>query len=568
MATLKASQSRRPAPSVSGNAPAQQRRSKNAARNAAPSPRTTLWLALAGSLLMWVALPPVDFWPLAWVAPVCWLVLAMLPTMPGRHPYRVLWLAGFLFWMGVLHWLRLPHWATSFGWVALSAYLAFYIPAFVALVRVAVWRLGISIVITAPVVWTGLELVRGHLLGGFTMGSLGHTQYRWLEVIQIADLAGAYGVSFVVMFVAACVARMLPLAGARFAAWPLVPAVVTLALVLAYGAWRMDQVSTRPGPSVALIQGSIDSEMKHDPALREQIFRDYFRLSRDARRQRGDLDLIVWPETMFRDPLITHTDDARLEPGIEWNREALHQAAKETRLRIGQTAMALKTPLVLGVDVQHYGPGTLERYNTAVLVTPDGELVDRYDKMHRVMFGEYIPLANYVPWLYRLTPLPGGIEPGAIVTAFEAGEARLAPNICYETVLPQFIRRQVEELRRRGEEPDVLVNLTNSGWYWGSSELDLHLMCNVMRAVECRKPLLVAANTGISAWIDGDGRIRAQGPRRAEAVLIADVKLDDRQSWYARYGDWLAGTCLLLTVGIAVVGTGDIVQRRRHRAAQ
>ena len=121
---------------------------------------------------------------------------------------------------------------------------------------------------------------------------------------------------------------------------------------------------------------------------------------------------------------------------------------------------------------------------------------------------------------------------------------RIAPNICYETVLPQVIRRQVNTLAAEGREPDILVNLTNDGWFWGSSELDMHLVCGVFRAVECRKPLLVAANTGFSAWIDSDGDIRQQGPRRDTAILLAQPRLDHRRSWYLAHGDWLAGVCL------------------------
>ena len=103
----------------------------------------------------------------------------------GRRPYCTLWLVGFVFWLATLHWLRLPHWATGFGWIAMSFYFAFYLPLFIGLARVAVHRLGIPAIIAAPVVWTGLELARAHLLTGMTMASLGYTQYRWVEIIQI-----------------------------------------------------------------------------------------------------------------------------------------------------------------------------------------------------------------------------------------------------------------------------------------------------------------------------------------------------------------------------------------------
>src|SRR5262249_27166877 len=169
------------------------------ARRLISFPQSTVGLGLLGSLLVFVSLPPFDLWPLAWIAPVPWLLIARQEKLTGRRPYRAIWLAGFAFWLAAIHWLRLPHWTTYFGWLALSFYLAFYLPVFVALTRIAVHRLGISIVLAAPVVWTGLELARGHLLGGFTMGSLAHTQIRWLSIIQSADVIACYGISGLVM---------------------------------------------------------------------------------------------------------------------------------------------------------------------------------------------------------------------------------------------------------------------------------------------------------------------------------------------------------------------------------
>ena len=227
-----------------------------------------------------------------------------MSELPGRRPYAVLTLAGFCFWMAALHWLRLPHPATSIGWVALSFYFAFYLPVFVGLSRVAVHRLRVPVILAAPIVWTGLELARAHLLTGMTMASLGHTQYRWIELIQLSDLAGAYGVSFVVMFVAASLgADDLPLRnGGRRAGrfWPLLPAAAVLAAALVYGHVRMDGDSTQAGPRIALIQGSIDIEMRvRSRRCRNSIFKEYFGLSQEAVKQNRHVDLVVWPETMF-----------------------------------------------------------------------------------------------------------------------------------------------------------------------------------------------------------------------------------------------------------------------------
>ena len=144
--------------------------------------RSTLAIALAGSLLLWAALPPLAWGFLGWIAPVPWLVLIQCSELVGRRPYRAVWFAGFVFWVMTLQWLRLPHPATSLGGLALSAYLAFYLPVFVGLSRVAVHQVGVPLWLAAPIVWTGLELARAHIMTGFLLASLAHTQVGWTQV--------------------------------------------------------------------------------------------------------------------------------------------------------------------------------------------------------------------------------------------------------------------------------------------------------------------------------------------------------------------------------------------------
>ena len=329
------------------------------------------------------------------------------------------------------------------------------------------------------------------------------------------------------------------------------------------------------------------------------------------------LDLIVWPESMFPEPMWTLDAGARRPPDCPLSdaefRARVPRWAQQTRSDMASVAASLGVPLLLGTGTNHCGRDGVETFASAVYVAPDGKLLGRYDKMHLVPFGEYVPLAEYIPWLQRLTPLPiarrqaGSRRPSICRMASERGEGReergegiaagrtlprsptlhsplsplpsplsplpsrgrgravcrIAPNICYETVLSHVIRGQLSALTAAGREPDILINLTNDGWFWGSSELDLHLMCGVFRAVECRKPLLIAANTGFSAWIDGDGRIVRQGPRRAEEVVVAEPRLDRRRSWYLAHGDWFSGACLAVTVAVALAGCADRFRRRR-----
>ncbi|MEX0866662.1 MAG: apolipoprotein N-acyltransferase [Pirellulales bacterium] len=536
---------------------------------------STLALGVAGSVLLWAALPKLSWWPLAWIAPVPWLLLIRRETLcgiqpdvlPNRvhfvgHPYALIFKSGLLFWLAALWWLTLPHWTGYFGWMLLSLYLAFYVTAFIWLSRVAVHRLRVPLLVAAPVVWIGLEYTRAHLLSGFLLAGLGHTQYQWIELIQISDIAGAYGVSFLVMFVSACLARCLPDDGQPWSWRPLPLAAAALALALGYGYWRTSDVPTTPGPKIALIQGNIDTVFGGDYlATRKRTYDDYLRLSRQAVAEHDDLDLIIWPESMYRGPWITVSEDAWMEapsdaPDLtrEQSRQWLEAYAKEAAAAIADTARTLDAPLLLGVDTQAFGPGTREVYSTALHVDADGRVLGHYHKMHPVIFGEYMPLGDVFPQLYELLPISSGLAKGAGPVVIEVDGARVAPNICYETVLPHLIRRQIHQLTEQQQKPQVLTTQTNDGWFYGSAALDFHLICNVFRAVEMHTPLVTAANTGISAHIDGSGRIVEAGPTRAERVIVAQVQLDPRGSFYLQTGDWLAGGSALFCGLLAGVG--------------
>lgn len=519
-----------------------------------PANTLSIWITVAGSLLAYAAFPPIDQWFLAWIAPVLWLLVIRQRELEGKRPYLILWLAGFAFWFPVLHWLRLPDPVTIIGWFALSIYLACYLPLAVAISRVAVHRLGVPLILAAPIVWTGLELAQSHLLTGFNMASLAHSQWRWLPLIQIADLGGGYAVTFLLIFVAACITTMLPVDGRRAALWPALPALAAIGLALGYGYWRLDHPAGKPGPTIALIQGSIETELKHDPVKQGEIYPHYMALTKRAMEESPDVDLIVWPETMFRQEILSCPPELKSPGAWRGTREELDEEIDRRRSLISHQAEFFGAPLLLGIDAIEFNAGYPKRFNSALLVDRQGQIGPRYDKMHPVLFGEYVPLASRFSWLAKLSPIGAGIDWGTEAPAFEISGTRLAANICYESAIPHLIRRQVTQLRQQGQEPDILVNLTNDGWFRGSSELDLHLTCAVFRAIECRKPFLIAANTGFSAWIDSDGRIVEQGPRRAADVIIARPMIDNRRSPYLVWGDWPAGLCLLAAVSVGTVG--------------
>ncbi len=547
------------------------------------------WLALGGAVTMFLIQPPADLWALAWVAPLPWLWLV---RTAGPLPWGTLWAAGFLHWLLTLHWLRLPHPATAIGWVFLAAYLGCQVPLFVLAARWMTSRWRWPLVVAAPVAWIGLEQARGWFLGGFTLGSLGHTQWRVMPLVQVADAFGAVGVGGVVITVAAALAAWRPTARCTAGmasregsagdqrGVALGVAAVVLGLSLAYGAWRL---ATAPRPvadapplvDVLLVQGSIDTELKHDPAAAGDVLEHYDALTLEglAAGPRPP-DLVVWPETMWRYPLLEIDPAERLPEAVveqvlgaapteasaalDAARQRECRAALEAERRAALAAYARRygTHWLVGVDrqvVTPSAPGGSRHYNTAACLAATGRILALYDKMHPVMFGEYVPLTDRFPWLYRLTPLAGGLTAGPRPVTVDVAGARIAPTICYETTLPEAIRSLVRTLAAGGSRPDVIVNLTNDGWFWGSSELDMHLRSAVFRAVEVRTPVVVAANTGFSAWIDGSGRILAQGPRRATATLRASVNADGRWSPWLIWGSLPTGVCVAV-VTIAVAG--------------
>jgi len=543
----------------------------NPVASATPDDGRRVWLlALAGAVTMFLVQPPADLWWLAWLAPLPWLALVTTTRLDGR-PWLAIWTGGFIHWLFTIHWLRLPHPATSIGWVALAAYLACYVPLFVWAARRLVHGRGWPLVPATALAWMVCEQLRGTVLGGFSFGMLGHTQWRWTTLIQLADACGAVGISGLVMAVAAACMTVLARGPRRELAAAAAAAAATI-LALAYGSLRLATAPVaqdRP-LDVLLVQGSIDTELKHDPDKAIDVAQHYDTLTLEGLAVTGTAsrpDLIVWPETMWRWPVLAidpaeHLPEPVVEemlgPAAEGDSDADRQTRCRTALErqrfeaLETFAMRYGTTWLVGVDRQVVTPratGGAEHFNSGLFLDAEGRPVACYDKMHPVMFGEYVPLAETFPVLYRITPLPAGLSAGAAPVAVEIAGYEVAPTICYETALPEAIRGLVRSLASQGRRPDVIVNLTNDGWFWGSSELDMHLAAAIFRAVEVRTPLVIAANTGFSAAIDGSGRLLDRGPRRQTATLRAAVRRDGRSSPWLAWGSlpvWLCVTVVAI----------------------
>ncbi len=541
----------------------------------------TLLLGLSGSLVLWAAFPPLNLPWLAWLAPAAWLYLAQQPTLTGWRPYVVLWICGTVHWLLMLDGIRLAHPALYAGWIALSAYLGVYLPVFIGLTRVAVHRLNLSVITAAPIVWVGLELIRGHLITGFSMGLLAHTQAEFPYLIQISDLAGGYALSALIMLVAASLARLVFFIltsdfgrlASRVHLWPALITAAVLAATLGYGHWRLNQATpgkTGPVAKVALIQGSLDTIFDVTPDRIRETFDQYNKLTAEAVGSIANLDLVAWPESMFavpetvaKEPITPPAGSGLSSEEFSRRLSAIQSEFKAVlvdeaiRVNANTAADAPGTKLLVGTTTFVYASDRTRVYNAALLADKTGNVIGRYYKTHPVMFGEYIPFGEWLPWLYKITPMSGGLSIGEGPKIYEVGDLKMSPSVCFESTIPHLIRGQLVQLSRAGTPADGLINITNDGWFWGTGMLDLHFRCAVFRAVENRKPILVVANTGLSTFADGNGVIRLRGPRREQQVLVAEVQADGRMSVYSLLGDWPAWICAACCLGLAGIGFRD-----------
>lgn len=518
-------------------------------------------LALLAGALLWLAFPPVGWAWLAWLAPTPLVWLVRSKTLPGRRPYLQLFVAGLFYWLGTFYFIPLPHPLLWIGWLLVSLYMALYTPMFVGVSRTLVHQLGAPGLVVIPLVWTGIEWIRCNFATGMAMVCLSHSQYKSPILIQVADLSGAYTLTFAIMVVAVGLSSLAAIVGSKWNAdseskrvgfgmrnrvFEIGVALVAFLSIWFYGQYRLqEQVVFNDDATltVGLIQTSNDVVFRQlsEQEYWDQLF-EKFQQTWQARTQWNDLELIVWPESGF-----LHSD--YLSDGIETVESAASMRTQVWSDAIGYPKyFSTPVPLLTGGGTRD--PENDKVYGSAFLIANDGQIETRYFKIHLVMFGEYVPLADWLPWIKKLSPIGGGVSSGQQFEVVTRNTIKLAPSICFESTIPHFIRRQINRLAAMGNEPDAMVNMTNDGWFNGTSCLDLHLACNVFRAVEMRKTHLVCANTGFSAEIDNCGRLVQTGPRRQPAELRCVVRSVDRSSLYRKIGDLVP----MIFGGIVVFG--------------
>jgi apolipoprotein N-acyltransferase len=486
-----------------------------------------VWVPASATLLI-LAYPLFNQPWCAWVALIPWLL-----GLRGRRlsaAFGLSFLVGLFFFLGSLPWLI---YVTALGWVLLSLVLASFFGVFGAL---AAWGTSRSPQQTAarwlglPALWVALEYTRSHLFSGFGWNPLGYSQTPWLPVIQVADVTGAWGVSFALVLANLLFAEALagPSSSVRRLRAGLLGVLLAGGL-WGYGAWRLHAVQAAsllaPRVRVAVVQGNIPQKEKWDDSYRDVILRRYEQWTREAAATHPQL--IVWPETSVPDYL--------------WLDEEVTQ-------RMIALAREGQIPLLVGAPMGTLEQGAWRTTNSAALLDPQGVLTQHYDKLRLVPFGEFVPAEPLLPWVREMLPTIGYFAPGRDFTVFRAqGLPAFSVLICFEDIFANLARAFV----RQGAQ--FLLVITNDAWFGPTGAAYQHAQASLLRSVELRVPVARAGNTGWSGCLSATGEtlgvVRdAQGKELfVPGTVTCDLPLPAVWSLYRLWGDWWAYLCLLIS---------------------
>jgi apolipoprotein N-acyltransferase len=477
-------------------------------------------LAILSGLALTASFAPIQLDWMAWFA-----LVPLLKSLEDEPPSRAFSL-GFI--AGLTHYLTLLYWIVptiqNYGYlhfsVSASVLILFclYLALYLALFSYVINRMKDSrfLFFLIPSLWVSLELIRATALTGFPWCLLGHTQFNRLGLIQIADLLGVYGISFLIILSNVLIYRLFSGGTSlvkRRLKWEALGFTVLLLSTLGYGQYRLREIpdtsAARKTIKVSVIQGNIDQSVKWEPTYQEESIHTYQRLTRSTSSFKPDLT--VWPETAM---------------------PFFFQEEQPFSTQVLEIASEAASTLIFGCPAYRRGPGTTEYFNRVYLLSGSGQISGYYDKHHLVPFGEYVPLKRFLPFIRRLVQASGDFTPGKELKPLGPSHFSSGILICYEVIFPELARTQTRE----GAE--LLVNLTNDAWFGKTSAPYQHLSMAVFRAVENRRPLIRAANTGFSALINPKGKIIVRSGLFKEEVLSKEVELaPSSMSVYTRYGD-------------------------------
>lgn len=539
-------------------------------------------LLLPTAALLTVIQPPITWAWLAWVALVPF-ILASSPNAKPKPLALAAYLVSFAYWLVNLYWIA-P--ITIIGWAAVCAYLALLWPILALTIRYCRSR-NIPLLLAVPIFFVGAERLQGVFLGGFFWHFLAHSQFQNIPLIQIADIFGTAGVSFLIAMTNALAAEfaLTALKKQKPTALHIAKAAIVAAAIIAtltYGKWRIAQSErfVKPGPVVGSIQTNIPQSVKRAGQASDVIFDKL--ISSSTQAAAAGAELVVWPETMVQ-AILNKDVWPYISTGDEYKNydQRLAKHAKNTAfLLVGAYGGQIR--------FQDDGTLTLARYNSAFLYTPQGKQDAKwYSKIHLVLFGEVVPFYRTFPALYKILMsfVPKNynydysLEPGTEYTVFKmttdantpADTHKFGVMICYEDTVPQ-IARHLAKAQNGRKAVDFLVNISNDGWFvrfknnktFPTAELSQHTAVCVFRAVENRLAVVRSVNTGISCIIDSLGRIKngyiaGNLPQKVlqrtgmAGWFVDRLPIDKRVTLFSKYGQWLDFFCAACLVAIMIL---------------
>ncbi|MDO8527549.1 MAG: apolipoprotein N-acyltransferase [Deltaproteobacteria bacterium] len=419
----------------------------------------------------------------------------------------------------------LPSFLTMF---LLALFLALYVGAVCALARWFVIKTKIPLLLWLPVLWVLADWARNVTpFGGYPWVHLGATQVSYLPLVQIAGIAGSYGIIFCIVWfnvwLTEALFKIQKKESVLFVPKTIVTALIAI-LVLGYGFYHLHQTrnlsAKAPHMKVGLLQPNIPQDEKWDETTltrQKNIFKGL------VESLEKTVDLIIWPEAAW-------TESTSLD-ATRFNAEDL-----------GLSTARGKTPYtLLGLVFSGIENNNQRLYNSAALLDAQGNILEKYHKAHLVPFGEYVPLRNLLFFLQPVAAI-GDFEAGKGYFPLQLEQFKIAPLICFEDIFPEISRTMV----RHGA--NLLVNISNDAWYGLSSAPWQHLAHAALRSVETGRAMVRATNTGVTAVIEPTGKVAIASALFEKGVIVYQVPLLTGQTVYTKLGDWFVLACAIFTL--------------------
>lgn len=507
--------------------------------------RRPLVFAPFTALLLWCGYPGGGgLWPLLAVALVPLIVA--LPSLSGKKAALAGFATGTLQYLLLLYWIvivlgrygGLPVFISIPALLLLACYMASYVAGFAVLARIFIlYTSPLCALFGIPVLWVAADWLRGQLFSGFPWMDIGYGLGNVPQLIQLADLFGHSGITFLIVLINSFIALVLmskrPLQSLVYPGF-LAFAVLCLAAIYSNMRWQaISDALVDPAAEsmvIGIVQGNIDQSEKWSPGNQQATITTYLQNSRSLFTEKRP-ELIVWPETAL--PFYPQTFS---DLGV------LHDLVAQY-----DTALLTGAPWFEIID---RSTKDIRYFNSAQLLEPGGTFTSSYYKSHLVPFGEYVPLKKLLPFLAPLVEAVGDFSPGRVERPLPWRNSRIGVLICFESIFPDIGRKWSEN------GANVLVNLTNDAWYGKSSAPYHSIVMSVFRAVETRRSVVRSANTGISGFIDPLGRVHEPSQIFTTWAGAEDVILMEDQTSFVRWGHFFPQACLVAGLLLTVHSVG------------